>query len=289
MSTLLNFIKNKTIKLGTIGTKLFRMRKKSKSKSKLEVAPQDKSPSLSPKTKLVTQIQKSYKKKLKREKDIANFPKKRATRKIITAYRSAQANPNIQECAICSGLLLNPTKTTTLTCNHKFHTGCIKKWTANKYQAGCPICRANILYFNNNEMITYNDYNTIVSSIVNSAEKDTLEATQEYEKAIDDLHKLEADSFILSSKEISATCKNNIAIAQKIAIIRNINYIAADQRYKAIKEKANSRTFSVWELQREAETLDLENARSKTTRQQSHYTSTPAIGGGLHCLKCDAY
>jgi hypothetical protein len=114
-------VKNKT-------TKLFTRKPKSKSKSNSNkgIASQKKRVTLNPRgTQILETIQKSYKKKLKRQRDIANFTKKRATRKIIVAYRTALANPNINECAICLGPMLNPSLTTTLYhCKHIFHTSC---------------------------------------------------------------------------------------------------------------------------------------------------------------------
>jgi len=141
-------VKNKT-------TKLFTRKPKSKSKSKSnsnkDAVSQKKRVTLNPRGRQILEtIQKSYKKKLKRQKDIADFSKKRATRKIMTAYRSAIAKPNINECAICLGPMLNPSLTTTLYhCKHIFHTSCIKKWAANKLIPRCPLCKTQILYYEN--------------------------------------------------------------------------------------------------------------------------------------------
>lgn len=139
-------VKNKT-------TKLFTRKPKSNSNSNSNkgVASQKKRVTLNPRgTQILETIQKSYKKKLKRQKDIANFPKKRASRKIMTAYRRALTNPNVNECAICLGAMLNPALTTTLYhCKHIFHTSCIKKWAAAKSQPRCPLCKARILYYEN--------------------------------------------------------------------------------------------------------------------------------------------
>jgi hypothetical protein len=137
-------VKNKT-------TKLFTKKRKSKSNSNKVVASQKKKVTLNPRgTQILETIQKSYKKKLKRQKDIADFSKKRATRKIMTAYRSAIANPNVIECAICLGPMLNPAATTTLYhCKHIFHTSCIKKWAINKMPPRCPLCKTQILYYEN--------------------------------------------------------------------------------------------------------------------------------------------
>ena len=68
--TIYDFVRNKTRKLGTLGTlgtRLGTRKKRNISKQSLDI---------SPKTQLVTQIQQSYRKKLKRQRDIANFPKK---------------------------------------------------------------------------------------------------------------------------------------------------------------------------------------------------------------------
>ena len=137
-------VKNKT-------TKLFTKKRKSKSNSNKDVVSQKKRLTLNPRgTQILETIQKSYRKKLKRNKDIADFPKKRATRKIMTAYRKAIANPNINECSICLGPMLNPSLTTTLYhCKHIFHTSCIKKWAINKMPPRCPLCKTQILYYEN--------------------------------------------------------------------------------------------------------------------------------------------
>ena len=135
-------VKNKT-------TKLFTKKRKSKSNSNKNVVSQKKRVTLNPRgTQILETIQKSYKKKLKRQRDIANFTKKRASRKIIVAYRSALAKPNINECAICLGPMLNPSLTTTLYhCKHIFHTSCIKKWATAKLIPRCPLCKTQILYY----------------------------------------------------------------------------------------------------------------------------------------------
>ena len=139
-------VKNKTTKLFTRKPK-----PKPKSKSNKGVASQKKRVTLNPRgTQILETIQKSYKKKLKRQRDIANFTKKRASRKIISAYRSALANPNLEECAICLGPMLNPAATTTMYhCKHIFHTSCIKKWASNKLIPRCPLCNTQILYYEN--------------------------------------------------------------------------------------------------------------------------------------------
>jgi len=137
-------VKNKT-------TKLFTKKRKSKSNSNKDVVSQKKRLTLNPRgTQILETIQKSYKKKLKNKQDIADFTKKRATRKIMSAYRSAIVKPNINECAICLGPMLNPSLTTTLYhCKHIFHTSCIKKWAANKLIPRCPLCKTQILYYEN--------------------------------------------------------------------------------------------------------------------------------------------
>lgn len=142
--TIYDFVRNKTrkigTKLGTLGTRLLTRKNRN---TKQSLVP-------SPKTQLVTQIQQSYRKKLKRQRDISNFPKKRATRKIMSAYKRASANPNLDECAICLAPMLNPAATTTLYhCKHKFHTSCIKDWSLPKFHPRCPLCAKRILYYEN--------------------------------------------------------------------------------------------------------------------------------------------
>lgn len=78
MPNLLNYIRSKTVKLRK---RLFTRKPKNKSKStsnsKLEVAPQNKNVTLNPrKTKLVENIQKSYKNKLERKRQQKELIKK---------------------------------------------------------------------------------------------------------------------------------------------------------------------------------------------------------------------
>ena len=241
---------------------------------------------------LVAQIQQSYKKKLEKDK----FKIKRASNRIRTATIKAlkqralaTQKATYNDCPICYSAMF-PGTTTTLTCNHTFHTRCIREWTKQKKYT-CPSCRARILYFSNDEMITYNDYETIVSSIVSKAEKDLEKAEKDLEKATKYLEEanheytkalnlLNEASLILSNEEMSDTNQEKIDRAHQEAqeaSVKYINYyttyIAANIRRTAIKEKAKARTFPIWELQLEAETLNLENAKSITTRQNSRYTN----------------
>jgi hypothetical protein len=141
-------VRNKTAKLFT---KKRKSKSNSSSNSKTDSVSQKRRLTLNPRgTQILETIQKSYKKKLKRQKDIANFSKKRATRKIMSAYRRAIVKPHINECAICLGPMLNPSLTTTLYyCKHIFHSACIKKWAGAKLIPRCPLCNAQILYYEN--------------------------------------------------------------------------------------------------------------------------------------------
>jgi hypothetical protein len=102
--------------------------------------------SLSPRTKVVTHIQNTFRKRKRRTQAIADLSKlnsKRvATRRIQKKFRKASANPNLQECNICFGAMLQPRLTKTLRCGHKFHRKCIDKWTATN--PSCPSCRTSI-------------------------------------------------------------------------------------------------------------------------------------------------
>jgi hypothetical protein len=168
-------VKNKT-------TKLFTRKPKSKSKSNSNkgVASQKKRVTLNPRgTQILETIQKSYKKKFKRQRDIANFTKKRATRKIMSAYRSALANPNVNECAICLGPMLNHSLTTTLYhCKHIFHTSCIKKWAINKMPPRCPLCKTQILYYENPTIVKPKKTEQDFLIIQNTINKNTIFDTQ---------------------------------------------------------------------------------------------------------------
>jgi hypothetical protein len=105
--------------------------------------------SLSPRTKVVTHIQRTFRKS-KREQTLADLSKlnskRRATRRIQKRFRTASANPNLQECPICYGTMLQPKLTQTLRCCHIFHRKCLKEWSKdNKFNPICPICRTSIV------------------------------------------------------------------------------------------------------------------------------------------------
>jgi len=142
--------------------------------------------SLSPTTKAITHIQKTFRKsKRKREQLLANLSKlnskRLATRRIQKKFRRASANPNLQECPICFGAMLQPKLTQTLRCCHIFHRKCLKE---NKL---CPICRTSIVpeqphdletrlsmhsRFNiniNNTDVVIDCVNTLIEGILNAA------------------------------------------------------------------------------------------------------------------------
>jgi hypothetical protein len=282
-------IRNKT-------TKLFTRKPKSKSKSKSNkgVASQKKRVTLNPRgTQILETIQKSYKKKLKRQKDIANFPKKRASRKIMTAYRRALTNPNVNECAICLGAMLNPALTTTLHyCKHTFHSACIKKWATAKLIPRCPLCKTQILYYEN-------------PTIVNP--------TPEQKKFMDRLIKVriwakyeaeqiaKASAFIARSQEqlINRTARDGssvrmtrghkqkleeqISAAQtKINMHNSINYRA---KLLELEQQLAANIVREREIatRTDAALLELEDDNdnySDTT------TDSPHNGGGTHCANC---
>ena len=101
--------------------------------------------SLSPTTKAITHIQKTFRKS-KREQTLADLSKlnskRLATRRIQKKFRTASANPNLQECPICLGAMLQPKLTQTLRCCHIFHRKCLKE---NNLNPICPICKTSIV------------------------------------------------------------------------------------------------------------------------------------------------
>ena len=107
--------------------------------------------SLSPTTKAITHIQRTFRKsKSKREQTLADLSKlnskRLATRRIQKRFRTASANPNLQECPICFGAMLQPKLTQTLRCCHIFHRKCLKEWSKdNKFNPSCPICKTSIV------------------------------------------------------------------------------------------------------------------------------------------------
>ena len=156
MPTLRNIIRNQTAKIRSrILSKFYTNKPKSKSIPRLSISELKriaiankiaKSPKQSA---LITQIQKSYKKKLEKKLE---EKRSRATRRITNAARKyrTRLSTNPDECAICLGPMFNPALRTTLYyCKHTFHSTCIKNWATNKLQPRCPICRTRILYYEN--------------------------------------------------------------------------------------------------------------------------------------------
>jgi hypothetical protein len=153
---LLRNIKNKTAKLRSLGKRLLTRR----AINRIAPAPVEelaaldptaqalspRLPSLSPRTKVVTYVQNTFRKRKRRTQALADLPKKnserRATRRIQKKFRKALANPNLQNCPICFGAMLQPRLTKTLRCGHRFHRKCIDQWTATN--PSCPSCRTSI-------------------------------------------------------------------------------------------------------------------------------------------------
>jgi len=152
----MDFIRNKTAKLRSLGKRLLTRR----SINRIAPAPVEElaaldptalslSPrraSLSPRTKVVTHIQNTFRKRKRRTQALADLSKlnskRRATRRIQKKFRKALANPNLEECPICYGTMLYPRLTKTLRCGHKFHRKCIDQWTTTN--SSCPLCRTSI-------------------------------------------------------------------------------------------------------------------------------------------------
>ena len=163
----MDFIKNKTAKLRNIGKNIGNRLTKRRANYRIAPAPVEElaaldptapalsprlpslSPrrvSLSPRTKVVTHIQNTFRKRKRRTQALADLSKlnskRLATRRIQKKFRKALANPNLEECSICLGAMLNPRHTKTLRCGHKFHRKCIEQWTATN--PSCPSCRRSI-------------------------------------------------------------------------------------------------------------------------------------------------
>ena len=278
-------VKNKT-------TKLFTKKRKSKPNSNKDVVSQKKRLTLNPRgTQILETIQKSYKKKLKRQKDIADFSKKRATRKIISAYRSAIVKPNINECAICLGPMLNPSLTTTLYhCKHIFHTSCIKKWAANKLIPRCPLCNTQILYYENPTIVkpkkTEKDF---MDRLINTRIWAKYEAEQ-IAKASAYIAKRQEQLINRTARDGSSVrmtrghkqmLEEQISKSQtKINMHNSINY-----RAKLIELEQQLAANIVRERQiatrTDAALLELEDDNDSDST-----TDSPQNGGGTHCANC---
>jgi hypothetical protein len=287
--TIYNFVRNKTRKLGTLGTRLgskFVTRlvtRKNRNTSK-QMLPS------SPKTQLVTQIQQSYRKKLKRQKDIANFPKKRATRKIMSAYRSASANPNLEECPICLGPMLNPAATTTLYhCKHVFHTSCIKGWSIPKFHPRCPLCTKRILYYENPTVVrpTLNQQAFIrkLKAVQEQAVQDVTKIDEansiihESRRALKKRRSLDGSNAKMSRKEME-NLKQQINQANETINAHSIyNYSAFASRLEneLIQNRIKER-----EKAEDDDDQEREYERHRALRRQARLQN----GGGGHCLEC---
>jgi hypothetical protein len=187
-------IRNKTAKLRSLGKRLFTRRSIARiaPSHEIELAALDptapslsqRQPSLSPRTKVVTHIQNTFRKRKRRTQALADLSKlnskRLATRRIQKKFRRALANPNLEECPICYGTMLYPRLTKTLRCGHKFHRKCINKWTATN--PSCPLCNASIeperpyhlqrpisMPISTNINYTINTVNALIAGLANAA------------------------------------------------------------------------------------------------------------------------
>jgi hypothetical protein len=280
--TIYDFIRNKTRKLGTkLGTRF--VTRKNKNTYKQMLLP-------SPKTQLVTQIQQSYRKRLKHKQDIANFPKKRATRKIMSAYRSASANPNLEECAICLGPMLNPAATTTLYhCKHKFHTSCIKSWSIPKFHPRCPLCTKRILYYENPTVVrpTLNQQAFIrkLKAVQERAAQDVTKIDEansiirESRRALKKRRALDGSNARMSRKEMENLKQQIVQANETINVHSTYNYSAFASRLEneLIQNRIKEREKAEDEDEQEREW-----ERHRIIRRQARLQN----GGGGHCLEC---
>jgi len=280
--TIYDFVRNKTIKLGTLGNKFRLTTKKNRNISKQMLRQ-------NPKTQLITQIQQSYRKRLKHKRDIANFPKKRATRKIMTAYRIASANPNLEECSICLAPMLNPSATTTLyRCKHIFHTSCIKGWSIPKFQPRCPVCRTRILYYENPTVVrpTLNQQafiRKLKAAQELAAHEDTKIAEansiiQESRRTLKKRTALDGSNAKMSRKEMK-NLKQQIDEATQTLIkysTHNNRTLASQLENELIENRIKERTKAEDEEESERER---EHRRSLRLQARQQY-------GGAHCHEC---
>jgi len=185
---LYDFIRNKTAKLRSFGKRFTRRASNRIAPAPAELAPLDpKQTSLSPRTKTVTRIQKSFKNRKTRKQAIADLSKRNsekvATRRIQKSFKRVLLNPNLEECAICYGAMLQPKLTKTLNCGHTFHRKCIDHWAATNPHPRCPLCRAYIApqrpyhlqtrlrmpISGNNSANTINSVNALIAGLHNAA------------------------------------------------------------------------------------------------------------------------
>jgi hypothetical protein len=277
-------VKNKT-------TKLFTRKPKSKSNTNKGVASQKKRVTLNPiGTQVLETIQKSYKKKLKHKLDIANFPKKRATRKIMSAYKRASANPNLEECPICLGSMLNPAATTTLYhCKHVFHTSCIKGWAIPKFHPRCPLCTKRLLYYENPTVVrpTLNQQ-AFIRKLKAVQEQAVLDVTKideansiirESRRALKKRRSLDGSNAKMSRKEME-NLKQQIDQANETINAHSIyDYSAFASRLEneLIQNRIKER-----EKAEDEDDQEREWDRHRTLRRQARLQN----GGGGHCLEC---
>jgi DNA-directed RNA polymerase subunit RPC12/RpoP len=280
--TIYDFVRNKTRKLGTkLGTRLGTRKNRNITKQSLHP---------SPKTQLVTQIQQSYRKKLKQQLDIANFPKKRATRKIMTAYKRASANPNLEECAICLGSMLNPAATTTLYhCKHVFHTSCIKAWSIPKFHPRCPLCTSRILYYENPTVVrpTLNQQAFIrkLKAVQEQAVQDVTKIDEansiirESRRALRNRRSLDGSNAKMSRKEMENLKQQIDQANETIKVHSTYDYSAFARRLEneLIQNRIKEREKAEDEDEKEREW-----ERHRLLRRQARLQN----GGGGHCLEC---
>lgn len=282
--TIYDFVRNKTrnlgTRLGTLGTRLVTRKNRNTKQTLLP----------SPKTQLVTQIQQSYRKKLQRQRDIANFPKKRATRKIMSAYKSASANPNLDECAICLGPMLNPAATTTLYhCKHVFHTSCIKGWAIPKFHPRCPLCTKRILYYENPTVVrpTLNQQAFIrkLKAVQEQAAQDVTKIAEansiirESRRALKKRRALDGSNARMSRKEMENLKQQIDQANETIKVHSTYDYSAFARRLEneLIQNRIKEREKAEDEDEKEREW-----ERHRLLRRQTRLQN----GGNAHCLEC---
>jgi len=194
-------IRNKTAKLRSLGKRLFTRR----SIARIAPSHEIELAALDPTAPSLSQRLASLSKRKRTRQALADLSKinskRLATRRIQKKFRKALANPNLEECSICLGAMLNPRHTKTLRCGHKFHRKCIDQWTATN--KSCPLCRipiqirgsanvntanVNTANVNTNNVNTNNvNTNNVNTTNVNTTNVNTINAINRANALIDNM------------------------------------------------------------------------------------------------------
>ena len=210
----------------------------------------------------------------------------------MSAYRSASANPNLEECAICLGSMLNPAATTTLYhCKHVFHTSCIKAWSISKIHPRCPLCTTRILYYENPTIVTPTlNQQAFIRKLKAAQERAVQDVTKideansiirESRRALKNRRALDGSNAKMSRKEME-NLKQQIDQANETINVHSNNNnnnktIASQLENELIQNRIKERKKAEDEEERER-VWDRQRTLRRPVRLQN--------GGGAHCLEC---